>query len=237
MPNMTPSQAAAYGVYQQMANSGYALTPQQQMILDSFDTETYVANKIDVQHEPIWDTIAYSNGASYPPSWSGPSNGQTITTSNSQFFVNVGSASGKTIAQTNIATSKKLDAPEAFAIFGFRLRIYEGTSLTDYENIFNNFALQFVIGNKPYNTGPLWFYQVGGGIFGSSTNSSTQFLTNGQPGREAMHKLAIPLVIENQASFYAQLVGNNYTLQAAAAGGAGTLIQLVLDGLHARGVQ
>ena len=67
------------------------------------------------------------------------------------------------------------------------------------------------------NTGPLRFYQSGGGISGATSNSSTQFLTNGVPGREAMHKLAIPLVIENQASFYGQLIGNNYQVATAAA--------------------
>ena len=231
------------------------LNPQQQVILDAFSTETYVANRIDVQHEPIWDTIGFSNGAStagtfynatgypvgfsgnYPPGHVGGSP-DAITTNTSQFFVNLGSNSGKTPAQCGtLATSKRLDAPEAFAIFGIRLFWQETISIVDLQTILNNFALQFIIGQKPYNTGPLRFYQSGGGISGFTTNSSTQFLTNGVPGREAMHKLAIPLVIENQASFYAQLIGNNYTPLTSANGGSGVMIQLVLDGLHARGVQ
>jgi len=64
--NLTDAQQAAGAV---MAAAGFrpgaspGLNPQQQVILDAFSTETYVANRIDVQHEPIWDTIGYSNGA------------------------------------------------------------------------------------------------------------------------------------------------------------------------------
>jgi hypothetical protein len=38
-------------------------------------------------------------------------------------------------------------------------------------------------------------------------------------------------------NFSATLVGNNLTLSAGAIGGTGALLQLLLDGLHARGVQ
>ena len=253
--NLSDAQQAAAAVMMAAQGQGFMPNPQQQMILDAFSTETYVANRIDVQHEPIWDTIGYSNGATvaagfynatgYPIGFSGnyptghvSGNADAITTNTSQLFVNLGSASGKTAAQCGtLATSKRLDAPEAFAIFGFRFFWNESISFYDIEFILNNFCLQFIIGQKPYNTGPLRFYQSGGGISGFSSNSSTQFLTNGVPGREAMHKLAIPLVIENQASFYGQLLGNNYTVQTSTSGGQGVQLQLVLDGLHARGVQ
>lgn len=251
---MTDAQQATGALLYAAAGSGMMMNPQQQMILDAFSTETYVANRIDVQHEPIWDTIAFSNGATtaagfynatgFPIGFSSNANGHvagtpdTISTNTSQLFVNLGSASGKTPAQCGtLATSKRLDAPEAFAIFGFRVFWNETIAYYDLEFILNNFCLQFIIGQKPYNTGPLRFYQSGGGISGFSSNSSTQFLTNGVPGREAMHKLAIPLVIENQASFYGQLLGNNYVVLASTSGGQGVQIQLVCDGLHARGVQ
>jgi hypothetical protein len=61
--------------------------------------------------------------------------------------------------------------------------------------------------------------------------------TNGYPSREAMHKLAIPIVIENQMTFYAQLTGTAATLTAGASGGTGATLQLLLDGFYARGVQ
>jgi hypothetical protein len=49
-----------------------------------------------------------------------------------------------------------------------------------------------------------------------------------------MHKLAISIVIENQMTFFGQLQGNSYTLNA---NGNGITMQILLDGLYARGVQ
>ena len=52
-----------------------------------------------------------------------------------------------------------------------------------------------------------------------------------------MHKLAIPIVIENQMTFEAHLTGTAYVAALAAAGGTGINLTLLLDGLYARGVQ
>jgi 1-aminocyclopropane-1-carboxylate deaminase/D-cysteine desulfhydrase-like pyridoxal-dependent ACC family enzyme len=52
-----------------------------------------------------------------------------------------------------------------------------------------------------------------------------------------MHKLAIPIVIENQMTFMGQLQGNQVNLTAAVAGGTGFTLVALLDGLYARGVQ
>jgi hypothetical protein len=52
-----------------------------------------------------------------------------------------------------------------------------------------------------------------------------------------MHKLAIPIVIENQMTFEAHLTGTAFTTTAAAAGGTGITLTLLLDGLYARGIQ
>ena len=59
-------------------------------------------------------------------------------------------------------------------------------------------------------------------------------LNNGMPGRSEMHRLGINVVLENQMSFYGDLQGNQYTLNAA---GNGIFYQMVLRGLYARGVQ
>ena len=119
-----------------------------------------------------------------------------------------------------------------------RLRWSENILLADLYSIVNGFALQFVIGQKAYNTGPLWYYTAGGGVYASGlTQNNTSVLSNGAANRESMNKIAIPIVIENQSNFYAGFLGNQFTLAAAAAGGTGAIFQLVLEGLHARGVQ
>jgi hypothetical protein len=200
------------------------MTPQQQMIVDAFNSEVYVANKMDVQHTPIYDTVVFAAGA-------------TINDTTSAFFTNVGPASGKTLAQSNMRQGNRLPAPEAFSVFGFRFRWSENILLADLIAILNGFALEFSLGQKVYNRGPLWYFSAGGGIDGFSTRTDSSVYTNGLPSREAMHKLAIPIVIENQMEFSARLVGSPITLAAAGAGGTGATIQLLLDGLYARGVQ
>ena len=201
------------------------MTPQQSMIVDAFNSQVYVDNRMDVQHTPLYDTVVLSAAS-------------TLSVSASALFTSVGPSSGKTLALTNLTQSQKLAAPEAFSVFGFRFRYSENISLLDLYNIINGFALEFYLGQKVYQRGPLWYYNAGGGVYGTNnqtySNTAGTILNNGMPGRSEMHKLAISVVIENQMTFFAQLQGNNYTLNAS---GAGLTYQLLLDGLYARGVQ
>ena len=193
---------------------------QQNWIMNQFNGTTYQPNAMDVQHEPLYDTLITAASANI--------------VNLSQFFT---SPAGKTLAQTNVTTAKKLDAPEAFTVMGILFRWLENILLADLVNILNNFALEFWIGQKYYNRGPLWFYANGGGIAGFSDFSSTSAYTNGNPGKMHRHELAINIVIDNQASFFGQMVGTQTALTATASGGTGATLQMVLDGLHARGVQ
>jgi hypothetical protein len=137
--------------------------------------------------------------------------------------------------------SQRLPSPEAFSIFSPRLWFSSDILLADAVAILKNFALQFIMGNKSYNTGPLWHYCAGGGIYGAASttanNTTISAWTNGLPTREAQIALQIPIVIENGMNFYAQLVGTSTVMTAAASGGVGSVLTLLLDGLHARGVQ
>jgi hypothetical protein len=206
------------------------MSPQQQMIVDAFNSEVYVANRMDVQHTPIYDTITIAAGS--PVS--------NLTTA---FFTNVGPQSGKTLALTNMTQAQRLPAPEAFSIFGFRLRWSENILITDLLNILNGFALEFYLGQKVYQRAPLWYFGAGGGIDGfnyaayTGTTVGSNILTNGAPIRESMHKLAIPIVIENQMTFFAQFVGTTQNLATTTNGSTGLTVQLLLDGFYARGVQ
>lgn len=193
---------------------------QQAFIMDQFNGTTYQPNAMDVQHEPLYDVYTQTAGLVIP--------------NNTQFFT---TPSGKTINQTNVTTPKKLDAPEAFAVMGIRFHPLENILLADFVTLMNSFVLEFWIGQKYYNRGPLWHYNSGGGIAGFSDFSSAAALTNGLTGRPHMHELAINIVIDNQASFYGNLNGVPVTLTAAASGGTGATLEMLLDGLHARGVQ
>jgi hypothetical protein len=199
-------------------------TPQQQMIVDAFNSEVYVSNRMDVQHTPLYDTVTIAAAGA-------------LSVLTSAFFTNVGPASGKTLALTNMSQSQRLPAPEAFSIFGFRLRWSENILLADLLTVLNGFALEFFLGQKNYQRAPLWYFGAGGGISAFTTRTSESEYMNGVPSRESMHKLAIPIVIENQMTFFAQLQGTTVTLTAAASGGTGAIFVLLLDGLYARGVQ
>ena len=197
------------------------LTPQQSMILDAFQSDTYVQGKVDVQNEPLYDTVNLGAVA--------------ITTALTSLFTNVGPASGKSLGQTNLSQSRRLPAPEAFSVLGIRLYWNEDINLVDTLAIIGNtitsYAFEFYLGQKCYNRAPLWYYAAGGGFVCYNQVAGTDLYMNGVPDRNSMHKLAIPLVIENQGEFYAQMVGGPYTV-------TGTFsLMCLLDGLHARGVQ
>ncbi len=205
---------------------GPSLTPQQSYILNEFNGQTYEPNRMDVQDTPLYDTVNFAAGT-------------TITTAASFLFVNV---AGKTLAQTNVQNSKKLDAPEAFTVKSYRFFWQPNVLLADLYAIIigsGGAVLEFIIGNKVYQRGPLWLYNPGGGLYPNSTAGgvTTQIINNGMPGRSEMNRLAINVVIDNQASFFAQLNTSGIALTAGASGGTGFQYQLILSGLYARGVQ
>jgi hypothetical protein len=194
------------------------------MIVDAFTAQTYVENRMDVQHTPLYDTFVVAAG-------------NPLSLLTSALFTNVGPASGKTQAQTNMDQQRKLSAPQSFSVFGVRIRWSEDILLADLLTVLNGFCFEMYLGDKWYQRAPLWFYSAGGGINTFTTRTASSTYNNGSPTREAMHKLAIPIVIENQMTFYAQLQGTTVNMAAAAAGGTGLTLVCLLDGLYARGVQ
>jgi hypothetical protein len=210
--------------WQSRARLAAILPPQDVMILEAFQSDVYVQGKVDVQNEPLYDTFAIAQGVA-------------VTENSTALFTNVGPASGKTLGQTNLSQSRRLPAPEAFSVLGIRLYWNENVGAADILAIVGNtvtgFAFEFFLGQKCYNRAPLWYYAAGGGFVNYNPVAAQDFILNGVPDRNGMHKLAIPLVIENQGEFYARLTGNAYNI----AGANGFQLMCLLDGLHARGVQ
>jgi hypothetical protein len=205
-----------------MATAVAAITQQQQFIVNSFKGQIYISNQLDVQDTPIYDTITYA-----------PSG--TINQTNSYFFTNVGPASGKTYAQTNLSQTQKLDAPEAFSVFGVRLGFSEDILRSDLQTLLNSWAYEFDIGQKWYQRANLRHFASGWGIAGATTKTSESFYTNGWPSMSAMHGLAVKMVLANQMSFFGFLVGA--ASQVLSASGNGLILVNELVGLYARGVQ
>lgn len=199
-----------------------AITAQQQFIINSFKGQIYISNQLDVQDTPLYDTITVPIGG-------------TLNTPNSSFFTNVESNSGKTTAQTNMTQNGKLDAPEAFSVFGVRVGFSENIWRDDLQTLLDSWAYEFWLGKKDYQRGNLRHFSSGWGIWGFSTRTSESSYSNGAPGRQSMNMLAVKLVIANQMSFFAQLTGA--AQQQFSADGTGLLMINELVGLYARGVQ
>lgn len=205
-----------------------AITSQQSFIIESFRGQIYISDELDVQDTPVYDTDTYAAAA-------------TINTPNSKFFSNVEASAGKTYAQTNMTENNRLQAPEAFSVFGIRLGWSEDVLRADLTTFLNGWAYEFWLGQKNYSRANIRHYSSGWGISGYTTKTSESFYTNGAPGRGSMNMIMVKLVIANQMSFYAQLTGGPsngaQTLTASGSGGVGLILLNELVGLYARGVQ
>jgi hypothetical protein len=212
--NRTVDQANRQGFYN--PKSGYS--QQQNMIMEAFRAEEYIKDQMDVQAEPVYDTITLATADII-------ASGSTT----SQYFKNI---QNKTLNLTNMTESGQLMNPEALAIFCYRFYLDPRNSVLDSENVLAGFAFQFTMGRKPYQTVPLWMIPQGGGIDlqGCCENCVVH---NGRPTKEAIRPIAITLVLEQGVNFVGDLVGPNYTIDAT----QGFISQMNLDGLHARGIQ
>lgn len=219
MPQAAPTnrsfqQANSVGSYK--PRSGYS--QQQNMIMEAFRAEEYIKDQMDVQAEPVYDTISLATQAVI-------AQGGT----NAQFFVNV---ANKTLNLTNMTQEGQMMNPEALAIFAYRFYLDPRNSVLDSENVLAGFAFQFTMGRKPYQTVPLWMIPQGGGIDVQGCCDGC-VVHNGRPTKEAIRPIAITLVLEQGVRFVGDLIGPNYTIDAT----QGFIMQANLDGLHARGIQ
>jgi hypothetical protein len=201
-------------------------SPQQLYILQAFQSQVYIQDRMDVQDEPIYDTTNFAAAA-------------VIDQNTSAWFDDVGSRSGKTLAESNMTRSRTLIAPEAQAIFQYRVLFNEDIDARDILAIavpgalHRSFAFVFTMGTKDYQTGPMRLYNAGAGIFAQFTTSDTAYYQNGFPTAQASQALSVNLVIENEESFVANLQGTPYTVL----GTPGVHMQCLLMGLHARPIR
>ncbi len=223
-PNKVAGTAMLNSTMSQNASGKY--TAQQWYTISAFRSQTYIQDQVDVQHEPIYDTIRLTTPTT------------TLNSTNNLFFDNVGSASAKGIDQTNLTQQRVLQAPQALAIFNYRIYVNPQMTVADIVTL-TELAYRFQLGEKFYQTAPVYMTPQGGGIAGASNQSfvavtSGQTFTNGWPSQNAVRMLALTLVIENNANFVAFLVGGQlpYTFTSTV-----LRVQNVLDGLHARGIQ
>jgi hypothetical protein len=107
-----------------------------------------------------------------------------------------------------------------FTIYSMGVQLLGGAGavLTDFEKLINFTGIRLITAQKEYGYFPLHILSAGGGLAiqsgqvavtpaASPGALSTIGATNGMPSNEAMFALAIPLIIQANQSFYAELVG------------------------------
>ena len=154
-----------------MNYAGGRYSQQQNMIMEAFRAEEYIKDQMDVQAEPVYDTITLATGDIIA---------QGSTTS--QFFKNI---QNKTLNLTNMTESGQLMNPEALAIFAYRFYLDPRNSVLDCEQVLAGFAFVFTMGRKPYQTIPLWMIPQGGGLDLQGCCSDC-IVHNGRPTKEAI---------------------------------------------------
>ena len=137
---------------------------------------------------------------------------------------------------------------KVFTIFGIAVQLTIGAAgtLTDLEKICNFTCLRLITAQKEYGMIPLYMLPQGGGLAiqsgqiavtpaASPGAFSTVGATNGMPQRSSMFNLAMPLDIQANQSFYAELVAPSGQGFLAAQSLTGAVqVRVVLDGVEQR---
>lgn len=209
-------------------NAQYLMTdPNLSQVAASFAGKTFGGDVV-VEHGFLYDRVNIAAGNS-------------LDETTSQFFTNVGAGSAKTLAQTNLTQSRKLDPPQMFAVHSIQLFFRGDILRADIDSIFDRFAFQFFVADAYKFRAPLFCFPQGGGVTGAiagaggaTPNTVTSYISNGVPTIQAIRTLSLPVLIESGISFYANFTGTGYTATAGGSGGTGITMYCVLQGLHAR---
>lgn len=198
------------------------------------------AGLVDVQQMPLYDRVIIAAA--------------TLTTNPIQFFVQpIGGGTGisgtKQLWDTNLTQASRLEAPRSFLVRAVRFYFEPDTTINDILKVFKNYILVLIVGEKPYQLAPVWFFPQGGGIYSTGNLSTallaattiTQVQGNGLPDPGAINVIAenLAVKIEQGENFRVELQGNTFTTDAAGGTtfGVGLNMRCVLDGVLSRQVQ
>jgi len=192
---------------------------------------------MDVQHGRLWDCLTLQKGRRI---------------SQHDFF---GDPTGKTFAETNVRTPRRLDAPEAFSIQRVLFSFNNQAQDVDVFAIAEDCYFTLWMGQKMYLRMLLIHMDTRNNVTiapfrvcdfcrtlyvnaltcpgcGASQFSLMDAGEGEMTGRQFLTTLSIPICILNQMSFYVQLEGHTgYVLQYP------LKLWCHFEGLHARGVQ
>jgi hypothetical protein len=125
---------------------------------------------------------------------------------------------------------------------GVQLQAGAAATFADLESIINLCSIRLVTNSKEYGVFPIYMLPQGGGIFAPSQvavtpaaapggAAATPGLQNGVPDRRAMFRLAVPLDIQANQSFYAEMLAPSGAGIVPAVTLTGAVrVRLLLDG-------
>lgn len=186
-------------------------------------------------HGFIYDTVAIAAAAaiSNPTQFFtlpiGQGTSPTVGSGNKQF------------QDTNLQEGQKLPyAASDMWVKSLRLIVSGTATPNDLNRLFRNFVARFTVNNAEYQSGPLELFPAGGGPFTMGQLSTAQLamttttfgVSNGYPSCGATVVFNEPIGIGQGETFRLDLVGNAFTLDAAAGTtlGAGLFLRTVLEG-------
>ena len=191
--------------------------------------------QLDVVDNPVYDDASIAAATAWP---------------NNITFFNTGVGSGGKTQFDSLEAfgSNGLPNPQKLFLRAYRFIIQPDINPTDAIQVLFSTWINFVIGMKPYFTGPtfLWTGGVGISLFGAQLgtapagSSPISAVNNGTPDARSLFTLSRPFVLEQGEAFNVSLnLGKAFTTVAAASVPAGTGVKMyaMLDGQWYRGVQ
>jgi hypothetical protein len=139
---------------------------------------------------------------------------------------------------TNMVQSGRLEDPQRFFMTALRIIVASDALSVDLNALLSNYFLEFWIGGKIYQEGPLVLFPGGAGVSGFSTKTNESNWNNGIPSPAAINLLGEEGVwILQGQQFRVEMKTTNVFTTSNATDATGLDILAVLDGILYRQVQ
>ena len=144
------------------------------------------------------------------------------------------SPEGKTTADTNLKQFSTIQTGWQFEIHALRVILPPDISTADAEALFANSAITlYKDGDTEVFSAPALMFNAGCGLYGATTETSTNIISNGIPSSNAVTKIPVPILIKGGETFNIRLMFN----PAVSLSVASIKLWMVLDGILRRPVK
>lgn len=186
--------------------------------------------------------------------WDKATTAAAATTSARYSMFTVAQGGTKTKVDTNLQVATKLQSPQWFNTFNVAVHTGGNMDKVDLDALYNNYYLEFWVGDKVYIEGPIFCFPGGVGLNGSAATTvaatTLQNYTNGVPLAGNMYDLRLPaglnlggnmtdglmgITILQDQPFHVDIAGTAFALAAAPA--PGLLLWTLGYGILSRQVQ